>query len=49
MKESPVGSGKYEIVLEPGSYAVFVKKIGYVVHREEIVTRAGINRVPMRV
>lgn len=42
LKESPSGSGKYEIVVEPGSFKVFVKKIGYFIKEDQITTRAGV-------
>lgn len=32
LKESPLGSGKYEIVVEPGQFTIFVKKPGYLVY-----------------
>jgi hypothetical protein len=45
LKESPSGSGKYEIVVEPDQYKVFVKKIGYKVLTEVVETKAGIFKV----
>lgn len=29
LKESPVGSGKYEIVVEPGVFRILVKKVDH--------------------
>lgn len=42
LKESPPGSGKYDIVVEPAQFDLFVKKVGYLVHKERISTSAGI-------
>jgi hypothetical protein len=33
LKESPTGSGKYDIVVDPGNYKLFIKKVGYYVHQ----------------
>lgn len=49
MKETPYGSGKYEIVVEPGEYKVFVKKVGYRVLEEIITTKAGIYTIQLNV
>jgi hypothetical protein len=45
VKESPSGSGRYEIVVDPGTYLVLVKKVGYAVAEETISTRPGIQGV----
>ncbi|CAD8120985.1 unnamed protein product [Paramecium sonneborni] len=42
LKESPAGSGKYEIVVEPDQFKIFVKKIGYQVQKDQITTKAGV-------
>lgn len=42
LKESPSGSGKYEIVVEPDQFQVFVKKQGYHVYTGRIQTSAGV-------
>ncbi|CAD8155673.1 unnamed protein product [Paramecium pentaurelia] len=42
LKESPLGSGKYEIVVEPDQFTIFVKKPGYLVYQDQITTKAGV-------
>lgn len=42
MKESPLGSGKYEIVVEPCKFKLFIKKIGYYVLEDYISTKSGV-------
>ncbi|CAD8207719.1 unnamed protein product [Paramecium pentaurelia] len=42
LKESPPGSGKYEIVVEPDQFNIFVKKIGYIVYKGQISPKAGV-------
>ncbi|CAD8196271.1 unnamed protein product [Paramecium octaurelia] len=42
LKESPPESGKYEIVVEPGNFTVYVKKTGYQVYKDQITSNAGV-------
>ena len=49
LKESPAGSGKYDIVLDPGNYRLFIKKVGYFVHQEMVNSKAGICRIIVKV
>lgn len=42
LKESPPGSGKYEIVVEPDQFNIFFKKIGYIVYKGQIFPKAGV-------
>ena len=48
LKETPVGSGKYEIVVDPGVYLVFVKKVGYYVSEDRVVTKPGFFKFVAR-
>lgn len=42
LKESPPGTGKYEIVVEPDDFKIYVKKMGYLVLKEQISPKAGV-------
>ncbi|CAK61849.1 unnamed protein product (macronuclear) [Paramecium tetraurelia] len=42
LKESPSGSGKYEIIVEPDHFKIYVKKTGYLVYKDQITTSAGV-------
>ncbi|CAD8074053.1 unnamed protein product [Paramecium primaurelia] len=42
LKESPPGSAKYEIVVEPNQFQIFIKKIGFQIFQGKIQTSSGV-------